>query len=83
MGVDVFVKLDRTGSVYQQVYRALRSAILSGRLAACERLPSTRRLAADLKVARNTVLQAFEQLLAERICRIALRFWHIRRCAVT
>ena len=63
--MDVFVKLDRSGSVYQQVYRALRSAILSGRLAARERLPSTRALAADLSVARNTVLQAFEQLLAE------------------
>ena len=42
----------------------LREAILSGRLSAGTRLPSTRELAGELDMARNTVLNAFEQLYA-------------------
>ena len=51
--------------MYRQVYEGLRAAILSGRLARGARLPSSRALAADLGVARNTVLQAFDQLRSE------------------
>jgi len=51
--------------LYRQVYEGLRDAILSGRLARGARLPSTRALATDLGVARNTVLLAFEQLRSE------------------
>jgi len=52
-------------SLYRQLYEQLRSAILDGRLQAGARLPSTRGLAAELAVARNTVMSAYEQLLAE------------------
>lgn len=45
--------------------QALRSAVRSGRLAAGNRLPSSRALAADLGLARNTVADAFTQLVAE------------------
>lgn len=48
-----------------QLAAALRDAILSGRLAVGSRLPATRRLAAQMAVGRNTVLAAYEQLLAE------------------
>ena len=51
--------------MYRQVYEGLREAILSGRLSRGARLPSSRALAADLGVARNTVLQAFDQLRSE------------------
>src|SRR5438067_1756635 len=51
--------------LYRQLYDELRTSILSGQLRAGTRLPSTRELAADLRVSRNTVLNAFEQLLAE------------------
>ncbi len=51
--------------LYRQVYEGLRDAMLSGRLARGARLPSTRALAADLGVARNTVLLAFDQLRSE------------------
>jgi GntR family transcriptional regulator/MocR family aminotransferase len=44
---------------------ALRQAIQSGRLAAGTRLPSSRALAADLGIARNTVAEAYGQLVAE------------------
>lgn len=51
--------------LYRQLYDGLRSAILEGRLASGARLPSSRLLAADLGVGRNTVLSAYEQLTAE------------------
>ena len=62
-----FVSLDGANGVplYRQLYDELRAAILTGQLRAGTRLPSTRELAAELSVSRNTVLNAFEQLLAE------------------
>lgn len=47
------------------LYLRLRNAILSGRLAPGTPLPASRSLAASLKIARNTVLFAYEQLVAE------------------
>jgi GntR family transcriptional regulator/MocR family aminotransferase len=47
------------------VYRGLRAAILRGELAPGARLPSTRALAADEGLSRNTVLRAYDQLLGE------------------
>lgn len=44
---------------------ALREAIAAGRLPAGTRLPSSRSLAGDLGVARNTVVDAYGQLVAE------------------
>lgn len=49
----------------RRLYYALRKQILSGALPAHYRLPSSRNLAAKLGVSRNTVLYAYEQLLAE------------------
>src|SRR5215467_11757212 len=53
------------GPLYRRVYLALKSMIRDGRLAPAARLPSTRELATDLQVSRNTVVMAYEQLLAE------------------
>ena len=50
---------------YRQLFRLLQQAILSGRLAAGTKLPSSRALGADLGIARNTLIQVYEQLLAE------------------
>ncbi|MFF7773486.1 PLP-dependent aminotransferase family protein [Streptomyces tanashiensis] len=44
---------------------ALREAVRSGRLEAGTRLPSSRSLAADLGMARNTVADAYAELVAE------------------
>jgi GntR family transcriptional regulator / MocR family aminotransferase len=49
----------------QQVYGAVRTAILDGTLAPGTRVPSSRALAEDLRVSRTTTLLAYEQLLAE------------------
>jgi GntR family transcriptional regulator/MocR family aminotransferase len=51
--------------LYRQLYGSLRAAILGGRLSAGGALPSTRLLAGELGVSRNTVLLAFDQLRAE------------------
>ncbi|MFJ8442349.1 MocR-like pyridoxine biosynthesis transcription factor PdxR [Kitasatospora griseola] len=44
---------------------ALRTAVRDGRLAPGTRLPSSRALATDLGIARNTVAEAYTQLVAE------------------
>ena len=54
-----------SGPLYRRVYLTLKSMIRDGRLAPAARLPSTRELAADLRVSRNTVVLAYEQLVAE------------------
>src|SRR5437660_12102967 len=65
--VNLSVLLDRKSSValHRQLYDELRKAILTGRLKPRTRLPSTRDFAAEMDVSRNTVLSAFNKLLAE------------------
>ncbi|MFF0483511.1 PLP-dependent aminotransferase family protein [Streptomyces sp. NPDC004435] len=52
----------RRGRALQE---ALREAVRTGRLASGTRLPSSRALAADLRVSRGLVTEAYEQLTAE------------------
>src|SRR4029077_3501415 len=61
------INLDRADSMplFRQLYIALRDAILSGQLIAGARLPATRTMANSLDVARNTVINAYEQLRVE------------------
>ena len=54
---------DAAVPLYRRLYLALREAILAGRVR--QRLPSTRRLAQDLGISRNSVATAFELLQAE------------------
>jgi len=63
--VDLVIGVDGTGEKTVRVYRALREAIVDGRLPAGHRLPATRALAADLGVSRNSVATAYERLVAE------------------
>ncbi|KQM80842.1 PLP-dependent aminotransferase family protein [Agromyces sp. Leaf222] len=63
-GLDLHVLLDprrKVGSLEQ----ALRAVIDDGSLAAGTRLPATRALAADLGIARNSVVEVYERLLGE------------------
>lgn len=61
------VLVDRSGAVplSVQITAQLRGAVTSGVLAAGERLPSTRDLAATLGVSRTVVTTAYAQLFAE------------------
>ena len=51
--------------LHRQLYEALRRAILDGKIAAGERLPSSRDLTQDLQLSRNTVVAAINQLTVE------------------
>ncbi len=61
------IHLDRQEKtpLYWQIYAALRQAILTQQLPSGLRLPSTRDLAANLSVSRNTVVNAIKQLAVE------------------
>src|SRR5690242_4478003 len=63
-GIDLHLQL--AGSrVRAALETSIREAVRSGRLATGVRLPSSRDLAADLRIARNTVADAYGQLVAE------------------
>lgn len=52
-------------SLSRQIYQAIRHQITEGRMVPDEALPSTRELAVQLAVSRNTVCEAYDMLLAE------------------
>ena len=51
--------------LYQQLYIHMRSVILHGELKGGSKLPSTRALADEFNISRNTVVNAYRQLTAE------------------
>lgn len=51
--------------LHRQLYEALRRGLLDGKLSAGDRLPSSRDLAKDLNLSRNTVVAALGQLTVE------------------
>jgi GntR family transcriptional regulator/MocR family aminotransferase len=59
--------LDRDSGIpiYRQLYEAYRQAILAGQLRKDAQLSSTRELAIELRISRHSVMNAFDQLLAE------------------
>ncbi|MGW7085666.1 MocR-like pyridoxine biosynthesis transcription factor PdxR [Streptomyces sp. NPDC054871] len=74
LGVDLHLETGKTGEPGGEATRsgvrrgltdALREAVRGGRLAPGTRLPSSRSLAADLGIARNTVADAYADLVAE------------------
>ncbi|MFJ8633358.1 PLP-dependent aminotransferase family protein [Streptomyces sp. NPDC093568] len=68
IGADLHLDLSAAsgpGGRRATLIRALREAVRSGRLAPGTRLPPYRSLAADLGVARNTVADAYAELVAE------------------
>jgi GntR family transcriptional regulator/MocR family aminotransferase len=67
LGPELLLRLDRLREepLRVQLERELREAIRSGRLAAGERLPSSRAMAAELGISRGLVLECYSQLQAE------------------
>ncbi|OON74416.1 MocR-like pyridoxine biosynthesis transcription factor PdxR [Streptomyces tsukubensis] len=68
LGVDLHLDSAAAGSgrgVRAGLTHALREAVRGGRLSPGTRLPSSRTLAADLGIARNTVADAYADLVAE------------------
>ncbi|WEO95751.1 PLP-dependent aminotransferase family protein [Streptomyces sp. FXJ1.172] len=65
LGVDLHLEPTGSGGLRRGLTDALRDAVRTGRLAPGTRLPSSRSLAADLGIARNTVAEAYADLVAE------------------
>ncbi|AKQ55370.1 GntR family transcriptional regulator [Bordetella hinzii] len=63
------IQVDRAAvaAIGDQIHASLRQAILDGRLAPGQRLPSGRDLAAQLGVARGTIRVAYDRLIAENL----------------
>jgi len=55
------------GTPAEQIHAQIRGLITTGALAAGERLPSVRQLAADLDVAPGTIAKVYKQLEEERL----------------
>ena len=55
----------RKESLHRQIYEGIRDAILSANLERGAAVPATRSLAEQLNVSRMTVVNAYDQLLAE------------------
>lgn len=68
-GADGAIAKPRSGGTLaplnRQIYQAIREAILSHLLPSGLQLPSSRDLARELKISRNTITYAYEQLIAE------------------
>ncbi|MEH6442821.1 MAG: PLP-dependent aminotransferase family protein [Oceanospirillaceae bacterium] len=54
-------------SLQQQLRTQLTKAIFNGSIPLDKPLPSSRKLAADLKISRNTVIRVYEQMLSENL----------------
>ncbi|HEX8982280.1 MAG TPA: PLP-dependent aminotransferase family protein [Ktedonobacterales bacterium] len=62
---DIFLDPSIAAPLYRQLYERLRAHILTGQLEIGARLPSTRALAGQLGVSRNTTALAYDMLLSE------------------
>ncbi len=61
------MNIDKTKGItlQRQVYASIRQSVLTGRLAAGARIPTSRALADELGISRTTVVLAYDQLTAE------------------
>lgn len=62
-----FINIDRKSkvSLSKQLYMYYKGLIMNGNLKSNDKLPSTRELSRDLNIARNVVIDCYEQLMAE------------------
>ena len=63
----LLIELSRSSELplRRRIFEAVRNAIIDGVLPRGVRLPSSRDLARDLNMSRNTIVSALDQLLAE------------------
>ena len=63
----MLLRLDGRGPLHRQLHRAVREALLDGRLAPGTRLPPTRALADEMGISRTVVVRAWERLRADGV----------------
>ncbi len=63
----IYIDFDRESkdSLSKQIYSSIKESVLYGTLQPGEKLPSSRELSKYLNVARNMVVESYEQLIAE------------------
>ena len=63
----MFIHIDKNAAlpITKQLYNHIKTSILQGTLSADTKMPSTRSLADNLEIARSTVVECYEQLVAE------------------
>jgi DNA-binding transcriptional regulator YhcF (GntR family) len=61
------IDTDSTIAPFEQVRTQIAAAVASGQLSAGTKLPTVRRLAADLGLAPNTVARAYKELEADAV----------------
>ena len=65
----IYINNDNTKPLYLQIYESIRQNILCGMLLKNTALPPIRTMANELKVSKNTVEHAYQQLLEEGLIR--------------
>jgi GntR family transcriptional regulator / MocR family aminotransferase len=65
MMLHIEIDKERKMPMHRQVYDAIRTQILEGRLKHNDKLPSTRGLSKFLGVSRNVIIESYDQLIAE------------------
>lgn len=65
LAIPIEVDRDSGVALHAQLAEQFRRAILDGRLAAGDRLPATRQMAAEVGVSRNVVLACYDELFAQ------------------
>lgn len=65
MQIPLLLDRSQPATLASQIVEQLREAILHGRIAAGSRMPSSRKLAEQLEVSRNTVVRAYDGLTIE------------------
>ncbi len=63
--VEIGIDRQAREPIQAQILSQLRAGVLNGRLRPRQWLPSSRQLAADVGIARATVVSAYEQLVSE------------------
>lgn len=61
----ITIDKDSPTTLSRQIYSQIKELILCGNLKANQKIPSTRALARELCISRNTILECYNQLLAE------------------
>src|SRR5574344_1329179 len=63
----IYINIDRKKeqSITNQIYTAIKEDILCGKITGGEKMPSTREFSESIQVARNVIINCYEQLIAE------------------
>ncbi|MFP7470190.1 winged helix-turn-helix domain-containing protein [Niallia taxi] len=63
--VSCFIEKDKKTPIYKQLYDFYKEEMLNGNIKEGTKLPSVRSLSQTLSISKNTVNEAYQQLLAE------------------